>query len=125
MLLENRMGFKKVNVAFWYGFLNKRFNAYKDVKVGDFKLENVILNAKFIVCKLFCFKYQGCSSVSSTGLIKAVREREKKNEIKYGIGKNRAEYYESSHPSWGKKPALKLNFWKWVWLFLNCIFIKT
>lgn len=66
-------------------FLNKLFNAYKDVKVGEFQPENVILNAKFMACKLFCIKCQGCSPVSSTGLIKADREMENRNEIKYDI----------------------------------------
>lgn len=31
-------GIKK-NVVFWYYFLNKPLNAYKDVKVGDFQPE--------------------------------------------------------------------------------------
>lgn len=79
------MGFEEVNVAFWYDFLNIWFNAYNDVRVGDLQLENVILNAKFMVFKFFCFKCQGCSPVSSTGLIKAVRELENRNEIKYDV----------------------------------------
>ena len=42
------------------------------------------------VFKLFCFKCQGYSPVTSTRLIKAVREIENRNEIKYDIWKNRA-----------------------------------
>lgn len=102
ILLENKMEFKPVNVAFWYNFLNKWFNAYKDVRVDDFQLENVILKAKFMVFKLFCFKCQGCSLVSSAGLIKVVRDIENRNEIKYDIWKNKAENCENSHPSLGK-----------------------
>lgn len=55
------------------------------------------------VFKLFCFKCQGCLPVTSTGLIKAVREIENRNEIKYDIWKNRAGDYENSHPSMGKE----------------------
>ena len=78
-------------------------------------LENIILNVKFMVFKLFCFKCQGCSPVSSIGLIKAVREIENRNEIKYDIWKDRAEYWENSHPSLENshpslETVLELNF---------------